>query len=98
MILFVSFVGCFGSVKEVKCMLLTYFISLFLMFVVLLVGGVLGYVFRAQVEDNLRPEMIHTIEEYDPVLGETDPITKAWDDTQRNVRFRFFTLFSFLLF
>ena len=67
-------------------MLLTYFISLFLMFVILLVGGALGYVFRAQVEDNLRPEMRHTIEEYDPVKGDADPITKAWDDTQRNVR------------
>ena len=41
--------------KEIKCMLLTYFILLFLMFVVLLMGGVLGYVFRFQViEQRLR--------------------------------------------
>ncbi len=91
-------------------MLLTYFILLSLMFVVLLVGGVLGFVFRyqvrrlffsllshaacpiynltasfPQVEDNLRPEMRHTIEEYDPKYPES-PITAAWDDTQRQVR------------
>ena len=83
-IVFISFLGCFGALKEVKCMLLTYFIFLFLMFVVLLIGGVLGYVFRGQVEDNLRPEMTHTIEEYDPSLKD-EPITAAWDDTQRNV-------------
>ena len=46
MILLISSMGCVGAVKELKCLLLTYFISLFLMFVVLLVGGVLGYVFR----------------------------------------------------
>eukprot|EP00094_Tigriopus_californicus_P005675 TCALIF_05470-PA protein Name:"Similar to TSPAN11 Tetraspanin-11 (Homo sapiens)" AED:0.33 eAED:0.33 QI:0/0/0/0.5/1/1/2/0/143 len=84
-IVVISFLGCFGAMKEVKCMLLTYFIFLFLMFVVLLIGGVLGYVFRNQVEDNLRPEMKHTIEEYDPG-NLNDPITTAWDDTQRNVR------------
>lgn len=48
-IVFISFLGCFGAWKEVKCMLLTYFIFLFLMFVVLVIGGVLGYVFRTQV-------------------------------------------------
>ncbi|TRY72974.1 hypothetical protein TCAL_15697 [Tigriopus californicus] len=84
-IVVISFLGCFGAMKEVKCMLLTYFIFLFLMFVVLLIGGVLGYVFRNQVEDNLRPEMKHTIEEYDPG-NLNDPITTAWDDTQRNLQ------------
>jgi tetraspanin-11 len=84
-IVFISFLGCFGAYKEIKCMLLTYFIFLFLMFVVLLIGGVLGYVFRNQVEDNFRPEMRHTIEEYDP-KDPNNPITAAWDDTQRNVR------------
>ena len=49
LVVFVSFVGCLGAVKEVRCMMLTYFITLFLMFVVLVIGGVLGYVFRDQV-------------------------------------------------
>ncbi len=38
--------------KEVKCFLLTYFILLSLMFVVLLIGGLLGFVFRYQVREN----------------------------------------------
>eukprot|EP00095_Tigriopus_kingsejongensis_P005911 maker-scaffold392_size185621-snap-gene-0.18 protein:Tk05911 transcript:maker-scaffold392_size185621-snap-gene-0.18-mRNA-1 annotation:"Tetraspanin-1" len=84
-IVILSSLGCFGAMKEVKCMLLTYFIFLFLMFVVLLIGGVLGYVFRNQVEDNLRPEMKHTIEEYNPSKPD-DPVTAAWDDTQRNLQ------------
>ena len=36
--------------QETKCLLLSYFILLFLMFVVLLVGGVIAYVFRHQVK------------------------------------------------
>ena len=35
--------------SQVRCMMVTYFITLFLMFVVLVIGGVLGYVFRDQV-------------------------------------------------
>ena len=34
---------------QVRCMMVTYFITLFLMFVVLVIGGVLGYVFKDQV-------------------------------------------------
>jgi tetraspanin-11 len=66
-------------------MMLTYFITLFLMFVVLVIGGVLGYVFRDQVEDNIRPEMRHTLEVYDPATPE-EAVTAAWDDTQQHVR------------
>ncbi len=84
-IMVISFFGCFGAFKEIKCMLLTYFILLFLMFVVLVIGGVLGYVFRFQVEDNLRPEMRHTIEQYDPE-SKNNPVTAAWDDTQKNLK------------
>ena len=40
---------------------------------------------NTQVEGNLRPEMKHTIEEYDPA-DPSDPVTAAWDDTQINVR------------
>ena len=84
-IVIISFFGCFGAIKEIKCMLFTYFVLLFLMFVVLVIGGVLGYVFRFQVEDNLRPEMRHTITEYSPG-SKANPITAAWDDTQRNLK------------
>ena len=37
-----------------------------------------------QVEDNIRPEMRHTIEIYDPAMPH-EAVTSAWDDTQRYV-------------
>ena len=39
----------------------------------------------SQVEDNIRPEMRHTIEIYDPAMPH-EAVTSAWDDTQRYVR------------
>ena len=41
--------GCFAARKEIKCFVLTYFIVLLLFTVVLVIGGVLAYVFREQV-------------------------------------------------
>ena len=43
------------------------------------------YGITLQVEDNIRPEMRHTIEIYDPAMPD-EAVTSAWDDTQRYVR------------
>jgi len=74
----ISCFGCFGSAKEVRCMLVTYFIFVFLIFVTMLVGGILGYVFRAKVETTLRNEMIGSIRFY----GNNRRVSEAWDETQ----------------
>ena len=41
--------GWFAAMKEIKCFLLTYFVLLFLLSIITMVGGVLAYVFREQV-------------------------------------------------
>ena len=38
----------------------------------------------SQVENTMRPEMLYTINEYDPNKPD-NPMTKAWDDTQSKV-------------
>ncbi|CAG0895927.1 unnamed protein product [Darwinula stevensoni] len=80
-IIFLSFLGCCGAMKEVKCMLLTYSILLFLLFIVLLVAGILGYVFRDKVEDSIDMAMKKSLHEYDDRLQ--DPVRLAWDDAQK---------------
>ena len=67
--------------KQIKCLLLTYTVFMFLLFVVMAVGGVLAYIFREQVENTIKAEMIADIRNYDP--GEPDnSVTRAWDETQ----------------
>lgn len=74
----ISFLGCMGAVKEIKCMLLTFFILLFMIFIIMLVGGILAYVFRNEVENRLRTEMIMSI----PLYDNDTAITDAWNSVQ----------------
>ncbi|XP_066150201.1 CD151 antigen [Euwallacea fornicatus] len=77
-VVFISCLGCLGSVKEVRCMLVIYFTTLFLIFVTMLIGGIIGYVFRAKVEKTIRLGMERSMSDY----GVYRSITEAWDETQ----------------
>ncbi|KAJ2950392.1 hypothetical protein O0L34_g8636 [Tuta absoluta] len=77
-IMLLSLLGCCGAAKEVKCMLLTYYILVFIIFVVMLVGGILQFVFREKVLTSLDREMYAAV----PYYGVKHEYTKAWDDTQ----------------
>jgi len=77
-IMMFAFLGCYGAIKEVKCFLLTYIIVLLIFFVVLLIGGVLGYVFKGKVSEPLKLEMQRTITEY-----HKNPLIKStWENVQ----------------
>uniref|UniRef100_A0A0A9VZB5 Tetraspanin n=2 Tax=Lygus hesperus TaxID=30085 RepID=A0A0A9VZB5_LYGHE len=78
----IAFFGCIGAIKEIKCMLLTYALFLFIVLVVMLVGGILGYVFREKVRHTMEVEMYSTIKQY----NEKRSIRRAWDDTQDNLQ------------
>ncbi|XP_037086800.1 CD151 antigen-like [Pollicipes pollicipes] len=78
----VAFLGCLGAVKEIRCMLLTYFIILLVLFVVLLVGGILGYVFNERVEDTITTKMTAELDEYSTKQG----IKDAWDAAQSQMK------------
>ncbi|EAA05254.4 tetraspanin-11-like [Anopheles arabiensis] len=77
-----SFFGCMGAAKEYKCMLLTYFILVFLIFVTMLIGGILGYVFREKVSQTMGDEMRSSMSLY----GSRRSITTAWDETQERLK------------
>lgn len=71
-----SFLGFLGAIKEIKCMLLAFFIILFMIFITMLVGGILGYVFRNEVDDRMYAEMLMTIKLYQ----NDSEVTDAWDE------------------
>lgn len=54
-----------------------------IIFVVMLVGGILGYVFREKVRYSMEQEMYSSIKSY----NEKKSLRRAWDDTQENVSF-----------
>lgn len=54
---------------------------MFGIFVTMLVGGILGYAFRANVAVSMRTRMYSSLGEY----GVTRVVTDAWDFTQSKV-------------
>merc|ERR1719438_217976 len=53
-IIFLSIFDCFSAFKEVKCLLLTYSVFMFLLFIILFIGGILAYIFREQVANTIQ--------------------------------------------
>merc|ERR1719445_379188 len=76
-IVVLSMFGCLAGYKQVKCLLLTYVVFVFLFFVILIIGGVLAYIFREQAVNTIQAEMIADIRAYDPD-NRDDIVTRAW--------------------
>uniref|UniRef100_A0A8C0BTH0 Tetraspanin 8 n=1 Tax=Buteo japonicus TaxID=224669 RepID=A0A8C0BTH0_9AVES len=49
-IMVLGFLGCCGAIKESRCMLLLFFIGLLLILILQVTGGILGAVYRSQVQ------------------------------------------------
>ncbi|XP_076370015.1 tetraspanin-11-like isoform X1 [Tachypleus tridentatus] len=75
----ITFLGLLGAVKKIKGLLLTYFIILSMTFIVLFVGGVLGFVFRNEVEHRVHAGMLKSVKYY---MNDT-AVTEAWDTVQK---------------
>ncbi|CAL8129703.1 unnamed protein product [Orchesella dallaii] len=76
--IFLVAVGTFGALKEIKCFLLTFIIALLISFVVLLIGGLLGYVFTAKESTPMKTGMLNTMKKY----NKSDSIRETWDTVQ----------------
>ncbi|XP_035205815.1 CD63 antigen-like [Stegodyphus dumicola] len=72
----VAFLGCCGAVKENHCMVMTFGILLFIIFVIEIAGGIAAYVNRSGFEDFLKANMNSSIEQQ-----KKDAI-KIWDEIQ----------------
>ena len=88
-VVIVAFFGCCGAIKESKCMLGTYFTIILVMFIILIVGAVIGY--QASF-DEIGDQLDNTMKKYvDKSLQDDDTpkenlaITKAWDSVQEDV-------------
>ncbi|KAL4225852.1 hypothetical protein ACF0H5_013841 [Mactra antiquata] len=81
-IIVLAFLGCCGAIKEVKCMLVLFFLLLLLMFVSFLVGGILFYAFREKIENATLNHLSFQLRNLYGKKGE-EPVTEAWDSMQK---------------
>jgi len=84
-VVILTFFGCCGAIKESKCMLGTYFTLILAMFVVMIVGAVIGY---SQSMDEVRGAVEKSMKKFkddvdaDGVSKEEKAITNAWNTLQ----------------
>lgn len=52
-IMILGFLGCCGAIRESRCMLLLFFIGLLLILILQVTGGILGAVYKPQLEEGL---------------------------------------------
>jgi CD63 antigen len=74
----VAFFGCFGAIRESRCLLYTFSVLLFILFVVTLTGAILVAVYRNQIKDDLHDVMWNSMKKYETDKG----VHKAWDNLQ----------------
>merc|ERR1711997_374208 len=83
-VVILTFFGCCGAIKESKCMLGTYFTLVLVMFIIMIVGAVLGY---SQSLDEVGGALKDSMKQFvDEPKDETDTtkkaITDAWNQVQ----------------
>jgi len=83
----VAFFGCFGAVKESKCMLGTYFVLILATFIVMVVGAVLGY--TGSIEETLKEPLKEALEQYRDNPGNDDAqgaYKTVWNQVQKELK------------
>ena len=79
-----SIFGFYSSYKEVKSLVVVYTAVSVLLLSVLVMGGVIAYVFRHQIENNMKAGLMSDLRRYEP--GSSSPITLSWDRTQARLQ------------
>jgi len=72
--------GCYSAFKEVKSLLVVYTAISVLLLTVLVMGGVMAYIFRHQVQENMKAQLVLNLRKYDPRTESV--VTSSWDRTQ----------------
>lgn len=84
-ILILGFLGCCGAIRESRCLLGTFFALVLLIFIILLAGAILAFVFKDSVTSFLKDSMDISLKEKYGVAGE-EGNTDAWNAAQENFK------------
>ncbi|XP_069575309.1 tetraspanin-8-like [Brachyistius frenatus] len=81
-IMVLGFLGCCGAIRENRCMLLLFFISLFLIFILLVAAGILGAVSESTVNDWVKERM----EKFLPLSEQPQQVKDDLENLQRELK------------
>lgn len=87
-VVIISFFGCFGAVKESRCMLITYFIIVLAIFIACIVGAVL--LLQGTLEDQIKKPLLAAVGKYQDNPADSDTIyvsyKKMWNEVQQELK------------
>ncbi|XP_070785301.1 tetraspanin-8-like [Enoplosus armatus] len=81
-IMVLGFLGCCGAIRENRCMLLLFFISLLVIFILLLAAGILGAVGEKKVKDWVKERL----ERFTPLSKQPDNVKQDLEKLQRELK------------
>ncbi|KAM8884424.1 tetraspanin-8-like [Synchiropus picturatus] len=81
-IMVIGFLGCCGAIKENRCMLLLFFISLLVIFILLVAAGILGAVGENKVQDWVKERF----EKYLPLSKQPENVKQDLEKLQRELK------------
>jgi len=87
LVVIISFFGCCGAIKENKCMLGTYFTLILAMFIVMVVGAVLGY--SGNLDEIIKNPLMEALEKYKDQPGDNQGLVAykaAWNEVQSELK------------
>ncbi|XP_030561550.1 CD63 antigen [Drosophila novamexicana] len=81
-IIVITFFGCWGALKENYCLILSFSVMLFIIFILELAAGISGYVLRSDAVSLIRTSLDESMSSYKNTTQ--NPTTALWDDMQRD--------------
>ncbi|XP_062899760.1 leukocyte surface antigen CD53-like isoform X1 [Mobula hypostoma] len=77
----VAFLGCTGSIKENKCLLLSFFIILLLILLVEVIAAIILFFYEKQIDSYIEKDMKKALDEL-----QTRNNTELWDEIQERLK------------
>jgi len=86
LVVIIAFFGCCGAIKENKCMLGTYFTIILALFIVMVVGAVLGY--SGNLESAIKDPLEKALQRYDdnPTEEKGQAYKAVWNEVQSELK------------
>ncbi|EZA50586.1 tetraspanin-9 [Ooceraea biroi] len=75
----IAFFGCCGAWFQSRCMLITYFSLVILMFLAEFMLGTLAFAFRENLARSMREELLYGIEKHYNITREPGTLSTMWD-------------------
>ncbi|XP_064275572.1 tetraspanin-8 [Passer domesticus] len=82
-IMILGFLGCCGAAKESRCMLMLFFIALLLILILQITGGVLGAVYKPQVEEAFNLTLNESVRALQSTTGEYNEYQEGFQKLEK---------------